>query len=235
MKKETLSTNEDVKALPSGSDKIAVCAAVQTGGRGRMGRHWVSPEGNLYVSLCLELGSLRHAEMYSFLSAVALADAIEELCAGIEIKCKWPNDLLIDGKKASGILLETDGKGRLIVGIGVNVVDFPTDQMLYPVTSLAACGFSVTKEALLEALLKHFDLRQRQLQKEGKTPLLDSWRKRAYGIGAPISVNLPDRQLHGIFGGLDQNGCLLLNKEGEEIKITVGDVFFGRIERNENG
>ena len=234
VKKETFSTNEDVKALPAGSDKTAVCAGIQTNGRGRMGRHWVSPAGNLFVSLCLELGSLHQAEIYSFLSAVALTDAIEECCPGIGILCKWPNDLLIDGKKVSGILLETDGKGRLIVGIGVNVAACPADQMLYPVTSLTACGFRVTKEAVLEALLKHFDLRQRQLRQKGKTPVLDDWRKRAYGIGKPVTVTLPDKKLEGLFAGLDPDGRLLLNKDGEEIKITAGDVFFGSAGRDKN-
>ncbi len=226
-KNETLSTNEDVKALPAGSDKTAVCAGTQTGGRGRMGRHWVSPKGNLYVSVCVELGSLREAEIYSFLSAVALAEAIEDVCAGLEIKCKWPNDLMIDGRKISGILLETDGIGRLIVGIGVNIVEFPKSGMLYPVTSLAACGYMVTRQAVLEALLRRFDFWLKNLKSDGKVPLLEAWLKRAYGLGGKITVNLPGRRLEGTFDGLDKDGRLLLNKDGERIKITAGDVFFG--------
>ena len=229
-KNETLSTNEDVKALPAGSDKTAVCAETQTGGRGRMGRCWISPKGNLYVSVCLELGSLREAEIYSFLSAVALAEAIESVCPEIEIKCKWPNDLMIDGKKVSGILLETDGVGRLIVGIGVNIAACPESGTLYPVTSLAANGFSVTREAVLEALLRRFDFWQKNLKSGGKAPLLDAWLERAFGIGGKIAVNLPDKRLEGTFDGLDKDGRLLLNKDGEKITITAGDVFFGRKE-----
>ena len=236
VKNETVSTNEDVRALPSGSDKVAVCAETQTGGRGRMGRHWVSPKGNLYVSVCLELGDLRQAEIYSFLSATALAYAIEKVCSGITVKCKWPNDLLIDGRKVSGILLETDGVGRLIVGIGVNIVDCPDSQMLYPVTSLAKCGFTVTKETLLEELLKQFAFWQKRLNdKGGKSAVLEAWRQKAYGIGKKIVVNLPDKREEGTFDGLDNDGCLLLNKSGEIIKITAGDVFFGSAGRNENG
>ena len=226
-KSETLSTNEDVKALPAGSDKTAICAGTQTGGRGRMGRRWVSPKGNLYVSVCVELGSLREAEIYSFLSAVALAEAIEGVCAGIDIKCKWPNDLMINGKKVSGILLETDGVGRLIAGIGVNIVSFPESGTLYPVTSLADCGYAVTKEAMLEALLQRFDFWQNALKRNGKAPLLEAWRQRAFGLGGKIVVNLPDKRLEGTFDGLDKDGRLLLNRNGERIKITAGDVFFG--------
>lgn len=233
-KEETVSTNEDAKLLPPASDKTVVCAEVQSGGRGRMGRHWVSPKGNLYVSLCLELGNLHQAEIYSFLSAVALVGAMEKTCPEIKVKCKWPNDLLIDAKKVSGILLETDGVGRLVIGIGVNIVSCPANQTLYPVTSLKACGFAVTKEALLEALLEQFDLEIKRLRQDGKAPVLNAWRQKAYGIGEPIVVNLPDKRLEGIFDGLDQDGCLLLNKNGGLIKITTGDVFFGSIKRNED-
>ena len=105
-KTETGSTNEDAKKLPSGSDKTAVCARIQTGGHGRMGRRWVSPAGNLYVSFCLEPVRPEQAGVYSFLSAVALMQAIEKLCPGLRVNCKWPNDLLINGNI---ILL----KGRL--------------------------------------------------------------------------------------------------------------------------
>ena len=235
VKEETTSTNEDVKNLPAGSDKTAICAAIQTVGRGRMGRRWISPKGNLYVSVCVELESLRQAEIYSFLSAVALASAIEDVCPGIGIKCKWPNDLLINGKKVSGILLETDGVGRLISGMGVNIVKFPEDKMLYPVTSLEACGFEVTREQVLERLLYWFDFWQKRFQSEGKTPVLEAWKQRAYGIGEHITVNLPDKRLEGTFDGLDKDGYLLLNKEGKQIRVATGDVFFGRTEGNENG
>lgn len=234
VKRETQSTNEDVKNLPAGSDKTAICAETQTGGRGRMGRRWVSPKGNLFVSFCLELGTLNQAEIYSFLSAIALIGAMENVCPGIEIKCKWPNDLLVEGEKISGILLETDGVGRLIVGIGVNIVAFPEDKMLYPTTSLAAHGFSVTKETLLEELLRQFDLWQKRLYDEGKAPVLDAWRQKAYGVGKPIVAHLPDRNVEGVFSGLDNDGRLLLNTNGEIIKITTGDVFFGSAGKKEN-
>ena len=235
VKRETKSTNEDVKNLPAGSDKTAVCAETQTGGRGRMGRRWVSPKGNLFVSFCLELGNLNQAEIYSFLSAVALICAIEKVCPGIDIRCKWPNDLLVEGKKISGILLETDGVGRLIVGIGVNIAAFPEDQMLYPTTSLSEYGFSVTKETLLEELIYQFDLWQKRLFDKGSPSILDAWRQKACGLGKPITVHLPDRNVTGIFSGLDNDGRLLLNTDGEMIKITTGDVFFGSTGRNENG
>ena len=234
-KEQTVSTNEDVKALPAFSDKTVVCAEMQTAGRGRIGRRWNSPKGNLYLSVCVELPNLKGAEFYSFLSAIALVCALEDVCSGIEIKCKWPNDLLIKGRKVSGILLETNGIDRLIIGIGVNVTSFPSDTMLYPATSLQENGFVVNKERVLEAFVKQFDVWQKRFQNEGKEPVLETWRQKAYGIGEKITVNLTDKRLEGIFDGLDNNGCLLLNKEGEITKIMTGDVFFGLMKRNENG
>lgn len=227
-KEETDSTNEDVKKLPPGSDKTAVCARIQTGGRGRMGRRWVSPAGNLYVSFCLEPVGLAQAGLYSFVAAVALTQAIEKLCPGLRVSCKWPNDLLINGKKVTGILLETNGVDRLIVGIGVNLAPVDERQMLYPVTSLRGEGFHIERAQMLEALLNCFDGWQKCLQTLGSGPVLEVWKQKACGIGGPVTVNLPDRQLKGTFYGLDQDGCFLLNKEGEILKITAGDVFFGQ-------
>ncbi len=232
-KTETGSTNEDAKKLPSGSDKTAVCARIQTGGHGRMGRRWVSPAGNLYVSFCLEPVRPEQAGVYSFLSAVALMQAIEKLCPGLRVNCKWPNDLLINGKKVSGILLETNGVDRLIVGIGVNLTPIDEKQMLYPVTSLCREGFNVEREQMLETLLDCFNDWQKCLRTLGITPVLETWKQKACGIGGPVTVNLPDRQLKGTFYGLDQDGCFLLNKEGEILKITAGDVFFGQTGKNE--
>ncbi len=231
-KEETDSTNEDVKKLPPGSDKTAVCACIQTGGHGRMGRRWISPAGNLYVSLCLEKIPPAQAGIYSFLAAVALMQAIEKLCPGLQMHCKWPNDLLINGKKVTGILLETDGVDRLIVGIGVNLIPIDESRLLYPVTSLRQEGFDVDKTDLLEALLESFGQWQIRLKTQGKEPVLSAWKRKACGIGGSVTVNLPDRQLRGTFYGLDQDGCFLLNKEGEILKITAGDIFFGRTEKN---
>lgn len=234
-KDETDSTNEDAKRLPSGSDKTAVCAQRQTGGRGRLGRRWNSPAGNLYVSFCLEPVPPACAGIYSFLSAVALARAVEKLCSGLETACKWPNDLLIGGRKASGILLETNGVDRLVVGIGVNLTPVDESPMLYPVTSLRQEGFEIERTQMLETLLASFDDWRERLRSQGTKPVLEAWKEKACGIGKPVTVNLPDGRLEGTFYGLDNDGCFLLNREGEILKITAGDVFFGQTGKNENG
>ena len=226
-KDETASTNADAKNLPSGSDRTAVVADAQTGGRGRLGRPWVSPAGNLYVSICLEKIPLARAGMYSFLTAVSLAEAMERLCPDIGVQCKWPNDLLVGGKKISGILLETDGTDRLVAGVGVNIVSFPETGMLYRATSLRNEGYAVTRDQMLESFLRSFARWDAELKSNGSARLLDAWKEKAYGIGGPVTVNLPNRKMRGTFYGLDKDGCLLLNKDGEIVKITAGDVFFG--------
>lgn len=230
---ETESTNETAKILAAdrGAERIAVQAGRQTGGRGRRGRPWVSPAGNLYVSLAFRIKETARLGEFSFLTAVALAQALLRLEPGLEIRCKWPNDLLAHGKKLSGILLETDGRGgvidTLIIGVGVNVASSPGGGMLYPVTSLTGEGCFVSAGQVLEAFLERFEFFRRRREEEGFAPVLSAWKELAYGIGGPITVNLPDRQIRGIFSGLDKDGSLLLNKDGQEMKITAGDVFFG--------
>lgn len=220
-KESTQSTNEDVKALPENADHVAICAKTQSGGHGRLGRKWLSPAGNLYVSFCIRLDNLAAAGNYSFLSAVALAQALESF--GLKPQCKWPNDLLIDGKKVSGILLETDGKSRLIVGIGVNLLPVEAENLLYPVTSLANEGVETTPREVLSRLVECFEA----LEKLPFSAVLDGWRQRAYGLGQPITVNLPTGKVQGTFYGLDNDGVLLLKCGQQIMRITAGDVFFG--------
>lgn len=225
--KETQSTNEDVKNLPKGSDKVAICAEVQTKGRGRLNRHWISPKGNVSLSLCLELDTLQTAGFYSFLSAVSLAEAIEKLCPKLKPQCKWPNDILIEGKKVSGILLETDGVSRLAVGVGINLVPpITSEKMLYPITSLQEQGYKIETSSMIETFITLFDEKQKIFQQQGFLPILQAWQQKAYGIGQEMIANLPSEQIKGVFYGLDEEGCLLLQKNNEIIKITAGDVFF---------
>lgn len=218
----TGSTNADALALPAGEDHVAVVAARQTGGRGRMGRPWVSPAGNLYVSYALRVDSPALAARYSFVAAVALARALEDI--GLSPRCKWPNDVLLNGRKAAGILLETNGKDRLVVGIGVNLASAPAEGTLYPAAAVADFGAVLSPADFLPLLTERFEA----AEKEPFPAVLDAWRERAFGIGGPVRVNLPEKRLEGIFYGLDNDGALLLKCESEIKRITAGDVFFGR-------
>ena len=156
------STNDEAKRLARGGapDRTLVTAARQEAGKGRRGRVWSSPEGNLYASFVLRHGRPpATAAQLSFVTAVALAEALCDLLPdGPAVRCKWPNDVLIDGAKVAGILLEAEGEGGwLVVGLGVNIRHEP-EQPLYPATSLLAKETGkVGPEDVLARFLPAFD------------------------------------------------------------------------------
>ena len=145
------------------------------------------------------------------------------------MRYKWPNDVLIDGRKVSGILLESQaaGEGRLdwlVVGIGVNVASFP-EGVDYPAISLAAAGARVTVEALLAAVAGGFEGWYERWREEGFQPLRQAWLARARGLGESIRVRLQGEEASGRFAGLDEDGALLLDDGGMRRCIGAGDVF----------
>jgi BirA family transcriptional regulator, biotin operon repressor / biotin---[acetyl-CoA-carboxylase] ligase len=228
------STNEEVKrrAVAGSPAGTLVWARVQTAGRGRRGRAWVSVSGNLYMSLLLrpERGAGVAAQL-GFAAALAVGDAVLPLLPPpAELAYKWPNDVLVDGRKISGILLESQaaGEGRLdwlVVGIGVNLASFPKGSE-YPATSLAAAGATpVTLEAMLETVAGRLLFWYERWLAEGFAPLRQAWLARALGIGRPIRVRLQDGDSEGRFAGLDEEGALLLDDGTATRRITAGDVF----------
>jgi BirA family biotin operon repressor/biotin-[acetyl-CoA-carboxylase] ligase len=224
------STNEEAKALAqSGAETgTVVWARQQTAGRGRHGRSWASPPGNLYLSVLQrpDCGPA-DAPQLGFATGVALADALATL-SDIPVALKWPNDLMINGKKASGILLESaaDGDGRLawvIIGVGVNVELSP--QELPDVTSLHEEGALISVETLLgtflERLFRHID----QWRTHGFEPIRERWLSFALPTGTDMRVRLPDGEVFGRFSGIDERGSLLLETDGGSQRIDMGDVF----------
>lgn len=229
------STNEEARrqAETGAPEGVAVLARSQTSGRGRRGRSWESPEGNLFLSLLLRPAvTPAEAAKLSFLAAVALSEAIELAAPALtgRITCKWPNDVLVDGAKISGVLLEsrTRPDGALdwvIAGIGANLAHRPLNT-LYPATALADHEVTVEPGQFAEWLLARFGYWYARWRSEGFAPLRDAWLKRAQGLGKPIVVRLPDGELHGRFVALDESGALLLElPDGRRQAITAGDVF----------
>jgi BirA family biotin operon repressor/biotin-[acetyl-CoA-carboxylase] ligase len=235
----TASTNDDVcKAAAAGEPEgLVVVAERQTAGRGRQGRVWESPEGNLYFSVLLRPPHIpRDAGLYSFVAALAVRDAVSESLSCIrvpldtgfrrddDVVVKWPNDVLAGGRKIGGILLEVEG-GALIIGIGLNVAHHP-DEVLYPATSLAAEGAgAVEVPALLDRLLERLGRWHDLLQSEGFAPLRAAWL--AHAQTGALTVRLPNETLSGTFAGIDEQGRLRLRLEGgAERSISTGDVFF---------
>jgi BirA family transcriptional regulator, biotin operon repressor / biotin---[acetyl-CoA-carboxylase] ligase len=210
-----------------------VTAAQQTAGRGRRGRPFVSERGNLYASLLLtDPSSADRAAELSFVAALALHDAVCELAATLasRIRFKWPNDLICDGAKFAGILVEGESaSGRplaAVVGIGVNCANHPAG-MAYPATDLAAAGANVSPETLFRTLSGTVRLRLAEWDRgRGFAAIRTAWLARAIGLGDVIRVSLPDRELQGRFESLDDAGRLLLRHETGALEtITAGDIF----------
>jgi len=228
------STNDEAKALaragaPAGT---LVWADEQTAGRGRRGRAWASPPGNLYLSLLLRPGGTpAEAAQLGFVVALGLGEALSALAGpALRLGYKWPNDLLADGGKLAGILLEseTGAGGRIdfvVAGTGVNLISAPPDTE-YPATSLAAEGVQgVTPQTLLEAFAGCFDAWQHRWQTDGFAPVRAAWLARASGLGSEIRVRLDRATLTGRFLDLDGDGALLLDAADGRRRIAAGDVF----------
>lgn len=228
---ETDSTNLEVRrrAGAEPDEGLAVMAAVQTAGRGRRGRSWASPAGNLHMSVRLRQGkTLGETAQLSFVAAVALGDALRDVTPHVTVRFKWPNDLLIGDAKVSGILLESDGDA-VIVGVGVNVEWAPERGAAYPATSLRAEGADVAPEEVARVFLGHLKTRVDQWRRVGFAPLRDAWLEGARGIGGPMVARLQSGEtVSGRFVGLDADGALVMDvPETGRRRILAGDVYFG--------
>ncbi|MGB4101239.1 MAG: biotin--[acetyl-CoA-carboxylase] ligase [Alphaproteobacteria bacterium] len=232
----TGSTNDDALAAAAAGETsgLVIYADRQTAGRGRRGRSWVSPDGNLYASVLLQAEDHARAGLYCFVVALALADALGSYVGSERVKLKWPNDVLIDGAKIAGILLETAATETgvaVVAGIGVNLGPYPED-VRYPATSLQALGFAAHRLQILpflQLVLTAINRYHLMLCDQGFPAIREHWLVRAAGVGEAITVRLPDSELEGRFNSIGDDGCLLLEQQsGKLSSIAVGDVFFQR-------
>lgn len=212
-----------------------ITATRQIAGRGRRGRAWTSEPGNLYASLLLiDPAPMEKLHSLPLAVAVAVQRAIQSVMppSAEPVMIKWPNDILIEGKKCCGILLEGEGLPNghhaLVIGCGINVALTP-DHALYPVTSLHAQGAAVSPDDLFARLFVSMaEALQIWNHGDGIAEIIAQWRSAAGGIGQKITVNLPDRSLSGRFEGIDEDGRLMLDLgAGMVQRIAAGDVFFG--------
>jgi BirA family biotin operon repressor/biotin-[acetyl-CoA-carboxylase] ligase len=221
---ETGSTNDDVAALaregaPEGS---WLRAERQTGGRGRQGREWRSPEGNLYASTLIRIRQDDPpAPTLALVAAVALQEVVAAHVPEQAVAIKWPNDLLVGGAKLSGILLERFDDA-VVIGFGVNLARSP-EGLDRPATCLAALtGASPDPAAFLEMLAESFARWLARWRGEGLTLVRTRWLAAAHPIGTALSTHHGD----GLFDGLDENGALRLRlADGSSHVIHAGDVF----------
>ncbi len=220
------STNDEAGKLADGgaSEGTIVWAREQSGGRGRRGRRWASPPGNLYSSTILrpDCPAPRAAEL-GFVAALAVGDMVP---AGRSVRLKWPNDVLVDGGKVAGILLETaiSQTGRVdhvVAGIGVNVAFAPQlPEMRYPGAALGG-----TVEAALEKLAAGLATRLTQWRRDGFPAIREAWLAAAGPLGASVDVRLGDELVSGDFAGVDHEGALLLDTPAGRRKIVSGELL----------
>jgi len=243
------STSAEAMRLAREGDpgRLWIVAREQSAGHGRRGRPRQTPAGNLAPSLLMPVSDgCANTATLGFAAGLALDAAIRATAPGVGVKValdeagegqdrlrlKWPNDVLVDGAKVAGILLEavsgTEHPRAVIVGIGVNVRHAP-EGVPYPATSLAACGTEVTPDALFTALADAWVEEVGLWESPGGfSTLRDHWLARAAGLGRPIAVRMGEEVFRGTFETIDEEGRLMVRTaDGAVRPISAGDVHFG--------
>ncbi len=225
------STNEEARRLAAAGEvgPLWLTATRQTAGRGRRGRSWEMAEGNLAATLLLRPDRPQGEwAQLSFVIAIAAADTMAGF-ANARIALKWPNDVLADGKKLAGILLETANgpSPALAIGIGVNLAHHP-EGTEFPAISLAALGAKIpSTDDALAALAASFVKWYEIWRAQGFDAIRQAWLARAAGLGSRIRARLATEERSGMFEGIDENGALLLNEGfGRASVLPAADIFF---------
>lgn len=230
------STNDEAKRLAEAGapEGTLVIADYQAAGRGRLNREWWSPPGSsLLLSLVFRPAFLapHQAQRLTMVCSLAVCDAVAKM-TGLAAAVKWPNDVLLNGRKLCGLLAELGVAGSrldyVVVGIGINInVDFEGDgvpTLMAPATSLkAALGREVSRLAVLAALLRCVEARYERLR-AGALPH-DEWQSRLVTLGQEVQVTMPHHALTGLAIGVDANGALLVRQaDGQVVRVLAGDV-----------
>lgn len=229
------STNDEAKRLvQSGAfDKLVIWSKVQSEGRGRYGRSWNSIEGNLFLSILTPVNcSLQKATQLSFVMAVAVADVIESLAIknklDLDIQLKWPNDVLVNGKKVAGILMEAIPEAVddwVILGLGLNIEHKPD---IENTTSLHEIGIKTSVGEALGMVMNQFDYYHDMWVIYDFPNIRKIWLKKAYKLGQVVTINDIKNRISGVFEGLDKEGAIKIKlASGEEFSYTTGEIFFG--------
>jgi BirA family biotin operon repressor/biotin-[acetyl-CoA-carboxylase] ligase len=211
-----------------------ILALRQTSGRGRRGRAWVMPEGNFAATLVMrptdppEVVALR-----SFVSALALYDAVEAATGSAGLALKWPNDVLLNGGKVAGILLENLGGpgGHLAIGIGVNLAEAPgaaavEEGALRPVSLKGETGVEIGPDRFLDLLAGAYAVWEARFVTWGFGPVREAWLARAARLGAQITARTARESHEGSFETVDETGNLILKTPKARMAIAAADIFF---------
>lgn len=225
--------NEAARIAPGLSGPVWILAKEQTSARGRRGRAWVMPKGNLAATLVMRMpDDPAQAALRSFVAALALADACAEVTGRPEsFALKWPNDVLLNGGKLAGILLESAGTSYLAIGIGVNLAEAPPASAVEagavrPVSLLSETGTAITPEDFLPHLATAYALRERQFTTYGFDPVRTAWLAQAARLGETITARTGAQVTTGRFETVDGQGNLVLTTPGGRVAIPAAEVYF---------
>jgi len=232
---EVSSTQDVARSLAAqgANEGTVIIAETQTSGRGRMGRAWVSPAGGLYLSIILR-PNVRPPEALRFplIAGVAVAHAIEKV-TGLKPRVKWPNDVLLNGKKVAGILTEMsadmDRLNHIIVGIGLNV-NTPKESFAEEIQEIATSlmaekGQPVPRVKMVQSILTEFELLYDEFGRSGFEPIRRRWKTLSDTLGKPVTVSFLDQQVQGRAFDIDHDGALIIQKwNGGSERVVAGDV-----------
>ncbi|MBP3546447.1 MAG: biotin--[acetyl-CoA-carboxylase] ligase [Alphaproteobacteria bacterium] len=218
------STNDEALRLSQSENKLIVTSQIQTKGKGRLGRKWESFEGNLFMSMLMSW-PLSENNALVFIISLALRQTIKKMLPQADVKIKWPNDVLVNDKKISGILLETGEQEKIVVGIGVNIKKHP-ENIIYPTTSLLKEGKITDRVDFIKMFIGYFDEVKGIYNNKGMDEIVKIWQSQAKGIGEKIKITILNKEETGVFDGIDNDGRLILNIDGNIKIYNAGDVFF---------
>lgn len=229
------STNAEAARRAANRDygPIWLRAEHQSAGRGRRGRSWLSAPGNLFLTyLGQSLRPPAEIALLGFAAGLALSESFETWLEPGRARLKWPNDLLLDGKKAAGILLESGaalGGGHwFALGLGINLAAAPEGLDRESAALGEILANAPSQESVMAALIPRLSHWAQRLEQEGFGPLRQAWLARAHGLGGPITIDLGQERVHGIFEDLSLSGALCLRNgaNAELVTVSAGDVFF---------
>lgn len=233
------STNAEARRRAEAGETgpLWIVARTQSAGRGRRGREWVSERGNLFATMLTTTRKApAEAAQVTFIAALAVADTLDAFAPSPLVTIKWPNDVMIDGEKASGILVESGahetGGLWLAVGIGVNLAHTPSGTER-PATAMGGhlrgdVAAPPSVETAAEVLADAFAVWQGRWESLGFEPVLDAWRARCRGLDGPCTARLGHETVTGVADGVEADGALRMRlTDGSVRLISAGDVFFG--------
>ncbi len=229
--------DEAARIAPRMAGPVWIMARRQVKGRGRRARPWADPAGNLASTLVMRPeGTPAQAALRSFVAALALFDACVAVTGRAQgLALKWPNDVLMNGGKLAGILLESSGQGRglgyLAIGIGVNLAEAPLPEAVEPgavrpVSLLSETGVAVTPEDFLGELAAAYARHEACFVTQGFAPIREAWLARAARLGEGITARTGRSETAGTFETVDEQGNLVLNTANGRVSIPAADIYF---------